>query len=70
MKDDLEGMPEPVEWYLGRDGQQYGPLSDEEMARFRELGHLQMTDLVWRKGFADWAPAPDVFDLAKKEAQQ
>jgi hypothetical protein len=33
---------------------------------FRELGHLLMTDLVWRKGFADWMAAGAVFDLAKK----
>jgi hypothetical protein len=34
-----EGMhPEPVEWYLARDGQQYGPLSDAEMTKFRKLG--------------------------------
>jgi hypothetical protein len=58
MKDDLEGMPadEPVEWYLARDGEQYGPLIDREMTKFRELGHLQMTDLAWRKGLRIGCP--------------
>jgi GYF domain 2 len=68
MKDNLEGMPGPVEWYLARDGQQYGPLSDAELTKFRELGHLYMTDLVWRKGFANWMPAAAVFNFAKKAA--
>jgi hypothetical protein len=65
MRDDLEGMPpeEPVKWYLARDGYQFGPLSEAEMKKFRELGHLQTTDLLWRKGFADWRAAGDVFDI-------
>jgi hypothetical protein len=58
MREDLdEGMPEePVEWHLARDGQQYGPLSDAEMAKFWKLGHLQMTDLVWRTGLRTGCP--------------
>ena len=66
MRDDLEGMPTaPVEWYLGRDGQ-YGPLTDAEMRKFCELGHLRSSDLIWRKGFADWMPAGDVFQIGKR----
>jgi GYF domain 2 len=48
-------------WYLAREGQQYGPLSDVELAKFIELGHLQPTDLLWRDGFPDWRPAMVVF---------
>lgn len=50
-----------IEWYLARDGRQYGPLSDVEMKKFVELGHLKPTDLVWRQGFPDWRPATSVF---------
>lgn len=65
MRDDLEGLgPEkPVEWYVARDGQQFGPLSDAEMSKFNELGHLESSDLVWRKGFSDWQPASHVFEI-------
>ena len=68
MRDDLEGLgpqqPVPViDWYLARAGQQFGPLSDLEMSKFNELGHLQKTDLVWRKGFSDWRPAGEVFEI-------
>ena len=57
-------MPAPSsqhQWYLARDGQQYGPLSDPELAKFVELGHLQPADLLWREGFSDWRPALAVF---------
>ena len=57
-------MPAPSsqhQWYLAREGQQYGPLSDPELAKFVELGHLQPTDLLWREGFPDWRPALSVF---------
>jgi hypothetical protein len=65
MRDHLEGLSQeqPPSWYLARDGQQFGPLSDAEMKVFNELGHLQRTDLVWRKGFSDWRRAGDVFDI-------
>ena len=57
-------MPAPSsqhQWYLAREGQQYGPLTDPELAKFVELGHLQPTDLLWREGFPDWRPALAVF---------
>ena len=58
-----EAMNEENVWYLARDGRQHGPLSHLEMTKLVELGHLRATDLVWRPGFADWRPAPSVFDL-------
>jgi hypothetical protein len=53
--------PENHQWYLARDGQQHGPLSDLEMRKLVELGYLRETDLIWRAGFPDWRPAPAVF---------
>jgi hypothetical protein len=50
-----------MQWYLARDGQQFGPISDAELARFIELGHMQPNDLLWREGFPDWRPAMVVF---------
>lgn len=49
------------QWYLAREGQQFGPISDAELGKFIELGHLQPTDLLWREGFPDWRPALVVF---------
>lgn len=46
-----------AEWYLARDGQQFGPISDGEFKKLIELGHLQPSDLLWRDGFPDWRAA-------------
>lgn len=51
----------PVEWYLAREGQQFGPLNDVELKKFIELGHMRPNDLLWRHGFPDWRPASTVF---------
>jgi hypothetical protein len=59
-----------TQWYLARDGQQYGPLSELELAKFIELGHLQPTDLLWREGFPDWRPAMIVFPPHKPAPQR
>lgn len=57
----MEGDTPTIEWYLARDGQQHGPLTDAEMRKFVELGHLRETDLVWRAGFDDWWPSTAIF---------
>jgi hypothetical protein len=57
----MSGPASNAQWYLARDGEQFGPISDAEMARFVELGHLKPNDLLWREGFPDWRPAMVVF---------
>jgi hypothetical protein len=57
----MSGQASHAQWYLARDGQQFGPISEPEMAKLVELGHLQATDLLWREGFPDWRPAMVVF---------
>lgn len=54
-------MQTDVQWYIAREGKQHGPVSDAEMRKLVELGHLRASDLVWRQGFADWKPAVAVF---------
>lgn len=48
-------------WYIAREGQQHGPLSDAEMRLFVESGHLKPADLVWNQEMPDWQPATSVF---------
>jgi hypothetical protein len=50
-----------VQWYLARDGKQHGPISEAELNRFMQEGHLLPNDLLWRDGFSDWRPAMVVF---------
>jgi len=64
----MTAPPTQTQWYIARDGQQFGPLSDAELAKFIDLGHLQPTDLLWRDGFPDWRPALAVFPPRKATA--
>ncbi len=57
----MTAMPPEIQWYIARDGKQYGPLSEPEMKLFVDGGHLKPTDLVWRPGFSDWTPAMAAF---------
>ena len=57
-------MPETVpkvEWFTVRIGEPHGPLSDEEMHKLLELGHVRPADLIWRTGFSNWQAASVVF---------
>lgn len=51
-------------WYLSRDGQQHGPLTDRELSLFAEGGNFEPGDLLWTAGLDDWKPAEAVFGLA------
>jgi hypothetical protein len=50
-----------IEWYIARDGVQHGPISDAEMRKFVELGHLRATDLVWCARFTEWMTGQQAF---------
>jgi hypothetical protein len=50
-----------IQWFIARDGKQHGPLSDVEMRKLLELGHLRQMDLIWKQGFPDWRPVASVF---------
>lgn len=57
----MTGNEAEIQWYLARDGQQYGPITDTEMKILVDAGHLRPGDLVWRAGFAEWKRGADVF---------
>lgn len=44
-------------WFVGRDGNRQGPVSAETLRRMAASGQLSPSDLVWREGMSDWAPA-------------
>ena len=47
-------------WYILRDAEQGGPLTDREMQEFVRAGHLHSEDLIWRPGFDNWQRAGDI----------
>jgi hypothetical protein len=57
----MSGPASQPQWYLAREGKQLGPISEAELTKFIEQGHLLPTDLLWREGFPDWRPAMAVF---------
>jgi GYF domain 2 len=59
----MTGTETEIQWYIAREGKQYGPLNDAELRMFIAGGHLRPTDLVWRPGMADWRQANSVFSL-------
>ncbi len=65
----MSDSEQPIEWYLARDDQQFGPLNDVELKKFVELGHMRPNDLLWRQGFTDWRPASSVFPTGRAAAQ-
>ena len=64
-----ENNAEPVDarWYLNRDGEQHGPLSDHELSLFAEGGNFQPGDLLWTEGLDEWKSADAIFGLAEAE---
>jgi GYF domain 2 len=58
---------EPIEpsWYLCREGQQHGPLTDRELSLFADGGNFRPDDLLWTAGLDGWKPAHAVFGLKK-----
>jgi hypothetical protein len=64
----MTAVESEVQWYIARDGKQYGPVSAVEMAKLVELKHIKPNDLVWRPGFTDWRPAQAVFPATPEPA--
>ena len=53
----------PDLWYYGRNEQRHGPVPLETLKQMVSSGYVDMTDLVWSPGMADWVPASEVDGL-------
>jgi hypothetical protein len=51
------GQTSMTDWYYTTNKQQRGPVSLAELRQLANRGLLKPTDLVWRDGMSDWAPA-------------
>lgn len=60
---------EPL-WYAVRDGQQIGPISRAQLDGLISTRQLKSSDLVWREGWAQWAPASTIILSAPNNAQR
>jgi len=41
-------------WYVRKDRDNIGPLSQREMTRLLRSGYIDISDYVWRKGYSGW----------------
>ena len=62
--------PQSRQWYIARDGQEYGPVSDEELVKLHRLGQVLDTDLLWCEGFPNWRSAFDLFQARQPVARK
>ncbi len=54
----MEGLERELrEWYLARDGRQYGPITQRELDVLQTMGELRFDDLLWREGWQTWKAA-------------
>lgn len=45
-----------MEWYYAKNGQQNGPVSQEQLAEIFSSGQISSGDLVWNDTMTDWVP--------------
>lgn len=56
-------MPTTVQWFYAHAGQQRGPMEDSAFRAMAARGEVLPSDLVWKAGMAQWAPASTVAGL-------
>ncbi len=52
-----------MEWYYATNGQQNGPVSQEELVGLFNRGEVKATDLVWNESMAEWTAYQSVAEL-------
>ena len=49
-----------MEWFYGKEGQQYGPIDEATLRARMSTGGIGPKDLVWTEGMAKWTPLEQV----------
>ncbi|MBB5036373.1 DUF4339 domain-containing protein [Prosthecobacter dejongeii] len=50
-----------MHYHIHKDGQQVGPLTENEITTGVNSGRFHVNDLVWREGLAEWLPISSIF---------
>ncbi|HSU65413.1 MAG TPA: CD225/dispanin family protein [Tepidisphaeraceae bacterium] len=53
-----------ADWYYVSNGQQAGPVDDEQLRNLISGGQVGPADLVWRDGMPNWQPASSITELS------
>ncbi len=63
-----------MNWYYSQNGQQLGPVPEQELARLAATGAVNANSLVWHDGLPDWQPlgtaCPAALGMAPAQAPQ
>ncbi len=51
-------------WFYSENGQQLGPISEEDFTSKCASGEILPTDLVWKEGMSDWKPSSEFIGLS------
>jgi phage shock protein PspC (stress-responsive transcriptional regulator) len=51
------------QWFYSKSGQKNGPVAGSVLKQLARSGDLSISDLVWREGMSEWAPASKVKGL-------
>ncbi|MDF1740216.1 MAG: CD225/dispanin family protein [Verrucomicrobiales bacterium] len=54
-----------MEWYYASNGQQQGPVSQEQLMELFQKGEVKTSDLVWNETMTDWVPFGNVPSLSQ-----
>jgi len=58
------------EWYVTHEGQQFGPVSIDDLKFEAERGELNpRVDMVWKEGMEDWIPSGQIEGLFEKNTE-
>lgn len=57
------------QWYIARDGKQYGPVGDAELEQLVRNRELLDGDHLWRHGYESWMPAAQVAEVRQIASQ-
>ena len=58
-------MPNPVQYMVAINGQQYGPYNMQQMQQMAQSGQINASVLVWAQGMPQWVAAGSVPELAQ-----
>ncbi len=47
-------------WYLFRNGEQYGPYSEEQILTALQAGEIKQSDYLWNENLSDWTPIGNI----------
>ncbi len=59
-----------MEWFYALNGQQAGPVTEEDLHRLKQTGVVTPQTLIWKQGMANWQPYLEIFGYESAASPQ